>query len=172
MTSRTGSKQLVTPGISIYTLPGQGLFEGPDSKLGPAAQLFHSSKGLIVLDQVLRSAKGGSVDPPSAGDPTARSAMMKVSSVSPEQWNTTMPQLLDRVSIHTCRGSDAEPIWFALSGKQLHGGSLIASSNPFSAGYCEITLNHVDACLAVHFGQLPSQSGQRGSQWTPLDTPR
>lgn len=43
--------------------------------------------------------------------------------------------------------------------------------NPFRAGYCEIILNRVDACLAVHFGQLPSRSDQRGPQWTPLDTP-
>lgn len=69
MTSRAGSKQLVTPGISTHTLPGQGLPEGPGGKLDLAAQLFRSSKDLIVLGQALSSAKGGSVDLPSAGAP-------------------------------------------------------------------------------------------------------
>lgn len=171
MTSRTVSKQLVTPGISIHTLPGQGLPEGSDGKLGPAAQLFHSSKGLIVLDQVLRSAKGGSVDPPSVGPHPQVSDDESILSLPRAMEHHGAPTIGPGQHTHLqrlrCR---ANLVRFE---REAAARQLTDSlGNPFSAGYCEINLNHVDACLAVHFGQLPSRSGQRGSRWTPLDTPR
>ena len=51
-------------GSPVHALFGQGVPEGPASKLGFAAQLFLDSKDLIVLGQTLRSARGTSLDLP------------------------------------------------------------------------------------------------------------
>ena len=53
-------------GSPVHALFGQGVPEGPASKLGFAAQLFLNSEDLIVLGQALGSARGTSLDLPSA----------------------------------------------------------------------------------------------------------
>ena len=49
-----------------HALFGQGVPEGPASKLGFAAQLFLDSKDLIVLGQALRSTRETNLDLPCA----------------------------------------------------------------------------------------------------------
>lgn len=56
----------MAPGISTHTLLGHGVPEGPAGKLGLAAQLFLDSNDVIVLGQVLRSARGTTLDLSSA----------------------------------------------------------------------------------------------------------
>ena len=59
-------------GSPVHALFGQGVPEGPASKLGFAAQLFLDSKDLIVLGQTLRSARRTSLDLLSRAPPPGR----------------------------------------------------------------------------------------------------
>jgi hypothetical protein len=53
-------------GSPVHALLGQGVPEGPASKLGFAVQLFLDSKDLIVLGQALRSTRETNLDLPCA----------------------------------------------------------------------------------------------------------
>lgn len=160
----------MTPGISTHTLPGQGLPEGPDGKLGLAAQLVRSSKALIVLGQELSSAKGSSVDLPSAGPRHQVGNDESIPSLPRAMGRHDAPAIGPGQHTHLqrlrCRANRVQFEQEAVTGL-LTGGL----GNPFRASDCEIIPNRVGACLAGHFGQLPSHSGQRGPQWIPLDTP-
>ena len=130
-------------GSPVHALLGQGVPEGPASKLGFAAQLFLDSKDLTVLGQALRSARNTSLDLPSA-EPHHQVCDESVLSFPRSVGHHDAPAIgLGQLTRLQGLGHGADLVHFV----QEAVAELLALGlgNPLRVGHCEVITHHLDA---------------------------